>query len=515
MKTRFITKTTTVIVRTTFLLFLSINFASCQESRKKKIEKINQLLSDLNSKGQFNGGFMMGDRDEMLFKKVYGYADMKTKKPLDVTNSFGIASVNKTLTATLIMRMVELEYFKTNSKLVEFFPNLPYTDITIDHLLTHTSGIPFYYDNLVKKHWDVSNKMTNDDLFKLYEEYQPKQEFSAGEKFSYSNAGYMFLAGIAERASKKTYDDLLQELIFEPAGMKNTQRLINIKEDANLAKGHTLSIQQGAYVPLNFHEDYPGSMDSYFRDRKGPGGLNSTFTDLWKFSNALQTSKIIEGVAIKKMLTPAKTNDGKQKMYARGWQLEMVKGKRNIGHRGGSEGENCFFRIALDENYTYFLIANAKTPYLSKINNQIKNILEGNPIEKIKISGVERVSLLYGNNDYETIASEAKKMSAQKDDYYFALVEFNSVAWNYWLKEDFETAFDFIKLATVAMPDNAGAWEVLAESYMERGKNEQAIKYYQLTIDKLNADPTKKGKKWVNEWIVEMKDKIKKMEGEK
>lgn len=512
MKSRFMNKTTSLVVKSILFSLLCIKFSCGQESREQKIEKIDQLLSHLNSSEQFNGGFMIGDKDELLFEKVYGYADMRTKVPLNVMNSFGIASVNKVFTATLIMRMVELNYFTLDSKLVEFFPNLPYTDITIDHLLTHTSGIPFYYDNLIKKYWDMSNEMRNEDLFKLYEKHQPKQEFSAGEKFSYSNAGYMFLAGIAERASKKTYDALLKELIFEPAGMKNTQRLINIKDDANLAKAHTLSIQEGAYVPLSFHEDYTEYLDSYFRDRKGAGGLNSTFLDLWKFSNALQTEKILQDVAIEKMLSPAKTNGGKRNVYARGWQLEMVKGKRNIGHRGGSEGENCFFRIALDDNYTYFLISNAKTPYLSEINNRIKNILEGNPTEKIKVSGVEKLSLLYSNNDYDTIASEAKKMSAQKDKYYFTLDEFNGVAWKYWLKEAFEKALDFIKLATVAMPDNAGAWEVLAESYMERGKNEQAIKYYQLTIDKLNADETKKGKKWVNDWIVEMKDKIKKMQ---
>ena len=62
------------------------------------------------------------------------------------------------------------------------------------------------------------------------------------------------------------------------------------------------------------------------------------------------------------------------------------------------------------------------------------------------------------------------------------------------------------------MPDNAGAWEVLAEAYMELGENEQAIRHYHITIDKLNSDSTKKGKKWVNDWIIEMKDKISSLE---
>ncbi|MEO1030479.1 MAG: serine hydrolase [Bacteroidota bacterium] len=494
------------------LLLLWVNFSSCQNDRAHKIEKIDQLLSDLNSKHQFNGGFMIGDMDSIQFARVYGYANMSTKSPLDITNSFGIASVNKPLTATLIMRMVELGYFTTDSKLVEFFPGLPYNNVTIDHLLTHTSGIPFYYDNLVKPYWDTSKKMTNDDLFQLYEQYKPKQEFLAGAQFSYSNAGYMFLAGIAERASNKSYDTLLKMLIFEPAGMIETKRFELIKDEANLAKAHALSIEESAYVPLDAHEDYQGYLDFYFRNRKGAGGLNSTLTDLWKFSKALQVGNIVKRETLKTMLTPVQLKNGKRHRYARGWQLERTNGKRYIGHRGGSEGENCFFRIALNGDCTYFLISNAKTPYLSVINNQIKNILQGEPVEQIRISGVEQLSLLYAKHDFQYLTVQAKKMSSQKETYYFTLSEFNAVSWNYWLKEDFKNALNFLKLATIAMPDNAGVWEVLAEAYMELGENELAIKHYKITINKLNSDPTKKGKKWVNEWILEMNDKIKRMQ---
>ncbi|WP_299116045.1 serine hydrolase [uncultured Winogradskyella sp.] len=511
METRSSSNNSSLVHKIVILLLLWSNFSSCQNNSAKKIEVIDQLLSKLNSEQQFNGGFMIGNKDSILFTKVYGYANIETKQPLDITNSFGIASVNKSLTATLIMRMVELEYFTTESKLVEFFPELPYKEITIDHLLTHTSGIPFYYDNLVKKYWNMSNNMTNEDLFKLYEQYTPKQEFPAGEKFSYSNAGYMFLAGIAERASKKTYDTLLKELIFEPSKMKETKRLVLIKDESNLAKAHALSVEKSSYVPLDSHEDYQKYLDFYFRNRKGAGGLNSTLEDLWKFSRALQTGKIIKDETFKKMLTPAQLKNGKRHMYARGWQLEPVNGKRYVGHRGGSEGENCFFRIALDDDYTYFLISNAKTPYLSNINKQIKSILQEKSIEKIKISGVERLSLLYAKNDFQYVSAKAREMGLQNNDYYFTLSEFNAVSWNYWLKEDFENALNFLKLATIAMPDNAGTWEVLAEAYMELGRNELAIKHYKITIDKLNSDPTKKGKKWVNEWIVEMNDKIKSM----
>ncbi|WP_299361475.1 serine hydrolase [Winogradskyella sp.] len=491
------------------IMVLFVGLSPCQENQMEKIDRINDLLSELNEREMFNGGFMIGTERKILYNEVFGKSDAVLQQNLEVSAKFGIASVNKTLTATLIMKMIELEYLSLDSKLIDFFPNLPYSDITVDHLLTHTSGIPFYYDHLIKNNWDKSNQLTNDKLFSLYEKIKPKQEFPAGTKFSYSNAGYMFLAGIAEKASNKTYDELLEEHLFKPLDMQNTSRLINIDDkDLSLAKGHKLSIKKGDYVPLKYHEDYNSFLDAYFRDRKGAGGLNSTMLDLWKFGVAIKGSKILSSELTKKMLTPTKTSNGKLHPYSKGWQLERTNGKKNIGHRGGSEGENCFFRIALDEDFTYFLVSNYSTPYLSQINEQIKSILKGESVKRIKKSGVEQLTKNYTAKSFDALSDMANKMRKQKEEFYFTLSEFNSVAWPFWLKEDYDTAFDFLNLATIAMPNNAGAWEVLAEAYMERGMNEKAIKYYLLTIKILNEDDSKKGKKWVKEWIVEMNEKI-------
>ncbi|MCB0807235.1 MAG: hypothetical protein KDC05_15665, partial [Bacteroidales bacterium] len=175
---------------------------------------------------------------------------------------------------------------------------------------------------------------------------------------------------------------------------------------------------------------------------------------------------------------------------------------------GGSEGVNCYYFIALDEGYTYFLASNTKSFYLSDINKQIRNIIDDKPTEKILKSGFERIALTINTLSEDELMKKVAFIRTHPEEYYLALHEFNELAWKYWIDENYDEAFRIIKLATVAMPDNAGAFEVLAEAYMETGNNDLAIQNYTKTINMLLADPDKKDKKWAKEWIADMQEII-------
>lgn len=318
----------------------------------------------------------------------------------------------------------------------------------------------------------------------------------------------MLLAGIAERATGKSFDHLLEAYIFSIANMSSTKRDVQLSINDNYALGHKLSVKQGAYVPLSMHEDSLKMLDYYFKDSKGPGGIYSSMNDLWNFSKAIQNNTILTETSKSLMFTPAKLADGSETKYGKGWQLSSSDSSRYVHHRGGSEGVNCFYFIALDEGYTYFLISNTKSFYLSEINKQIRNIIDNKPTEKILKSGFERIALKINSLSEEELMKEIAYIRTHSDEYYFALHEFNELAWKYWLEENYDEGLRIIKLATVAMPDNAGAFEVLAESYMETGKNDLAIHYYNKTINMLNSDADKKDKKWVKEWIADMEEII-------
>ncbi|MHA7832654.1 MAG: serine hydrolase [Flagellimonas sp.] len=500
-------------IRLTLFLFIAMNSLLLTSCSRNKVEdtttvtskKIDSLLAHLHEEGQFNGAFFLANDSAIVTKRVYGYANIRRKEKLKQGTMFEIASVSKTLTATLIMKLVQEGKLCLESKLTDYFPDMAYQDITVEHLLTHTSGIPFYYDALIKDRLKEGRTINTDTIYKRYAKLKPKKEFEAGQKFSYSNSGYMLLAGIAERATKQSFDDLLNKHIFSSAGMSSTRRDVLLSDMDNYAEGHQLSVEHGAYVPLEIHEDSLSMLNHYFKDSKGPGGIYSTMDDLWKFSQAIQNNTILNEEYTDLMFTPGTLLDGSTTKYGKGWQLSSSNGLRYVHHRGGSEGFNCFYYIALDEGYSYFLVSNTKSYYLSQIHQQLRNIITNQPTESIKKSGFERIALRVNHLSEEELMREIEYMRAHPDEYYFALHEFNELAWKYWTDENFEEGLGIIKLATVAMPDNAGAFEVLAEAYMEMGQNELAIENYNKTIAMLTNDPTKKDKEWVKEWIVDMR----------
>lgn len=362
-----------------YTLFIGLLIVtSCKKKSKSVLSdsylRIDSLLSQLNKDGQFNGAFFIANMDSIDFLKTYGYANLTKKSGLSNETMFEIASVSKTLTATLIMKLIENGDLSLNSRLVDYFPEIPYDNITVEHLLTHTSGIPFYYDSLIVDHWGVGRQLKTDTIFKLYEKVKPTEEFRAGQKFSYSNAGFMMLSGIAEKATDKSFDELLEEHIFMPAKMNSTKRDVFLLDSDDYALGHQLSIERCQYVPLFMHEDHHTFFDYYFKDSKGPGGIYTNLNDLWKFSLAIQHNTLLNDESKKSMFTVATLNDGTKTNYGKGWQLSSSNGNHYAHHRGGSEGGNCFYFITLDEGYTYFLASNVKTYYLSEINKQIKNI---------------------------------------------------------------------------------------------------------------------------------------------
>jgi len=469
---------------------------------------IAQLLEALHEKGQFNGAFFLANENAIVTRVAFGQANRLTGEPLTGDMTFDIASVSKPITATLILRLIEAGYLELESKVVDFFPALPYPEMTVRHLLTHTSGLPFYYEKLLVAHDLVGTEIDTARVLALYEEHQPPLAFASGTQFSYSNGGYMLLAMLAERATEQDFDTLLETYVFTPAKMVDTKRKALLSPGDKAATSHTLSITQGRYVPLDTHEHRDRFLETFFPDRKGPGSVHASLDDLWHFSQSIRSDDLLSPSTKAMAFIPAQLANGELTSYGLGWQLTEVDGSRFIHHRGGSEGGNCFYRIALNEGYTYFIVTNKKSYYLSQINQQILNVLAGKPVEPIPHSAAEAVALRLATHDDLAMQATINEMRQKQDAYTFALHEFNALAWSFWQREEYAIGLELIRLATVAMPKNAGAFEVLAEAYAETGEPALAIANYEHAIHLLHDDPSKAGKAWVQEWIEEMEGTI-------
>ena len=197
------------------LLALSIN-ADTQSSNRTK--EIDRLMTVLHERGQFNGSIIVAIGGKAVYRKAFGEADFQSHQRFTPTTRSCIASVSKQFTAMAVMMLAEENKVNYDDPVTKYIPELPQyaNGITIRHLLTHTSGIPDVDDLGID-----DSRLTNDEVLKTLMS-QSSLPSKPGQRYRYSNTGYMLLTLIVERISGQRYRDFLERRILKPLGMANT-----------------------------------------------------------------------------------------------------------------------------------------------------------------------------------------------------------------------------------------------------------------------------------------------------
>jgi CubicO group peptidase (beta-lactamase class C family) len=191
-------------------------------------QKIDTYMQD---NATFSGAILVAQDNTILFKKGYGYANYEFAVSNDENTRFPIASNTKSFTAVAIMMLHEKNVLNVHKPLCTYIPGFPDT-ITIHHLLTHTSGIPNYY-----QHWtSISNCTQLEEIANMIKTWD--LEFKPGSRFTYSNTGYLLLAYIIEKLSGLPFESFLAEHIFEPLQMHDTGSIRNNHVITKKASGY-------------------------------------------------------------------------------------------------------------------------------------------------------------------------------------------------------------------------------------------------------------------------------------
>ena len=184
--------------------------------------KLDEFLSGQAAHYNFNGNVLVAENGKIVFKKSYGFADFDTKRLLNDSSVFELASVSKQFTATGILLLKDKGKLKLTDSLRQYFPELPYSNITIWHMLTHTSGLPDYEEAMNEK-WDRSKIAFNNDMIAFLAKEKLPVLFAPGTKWTYSNTAYAILASIIEKISGQSFKDYMADNIFQPLGMHHTR----------------------------------------------------------------------------------------------------------------------------------------------------------------------------------------------------------------------------------------------------------------------------------------------------
>jgi CubicO group peptidase (beta-lactamase class C family) len=305
----------------------------------------------------FNGVVLIAKKGKPVYHKAFGYREYDKQVPLQTTDIFELASVSKQFTAMIIMMLKEkgkLDY----DDLAEKYLSIPYKGITIRHLLTHTSGLPDY-QNIMDTYWDKSKVAGNEDCIEYLNKYAPPKRFEPGQKYEYSNTGYLLLASIAEKASGKDFIELCRKWIFRKLKMKSTDiRTLEVKKaTSNFAIGHIYVAERSKYVRA---DSFPSSNYTiWLGNRKGPGRISSTAADLLKWDQALYIEKLVKQSTLQEAFTPMKLNDGRLSYYGFGWDLNIdsTLGKI-VSHTGDNPGYKTEIARYIDKKKTIIVLSN-------------------------------------------------------------------------------------------------------------------------------------------------------------
>jgi CubicO group peptidase (beta-lactamase class C family) len=264
--------------------------------------------------------------DRILLRKAYGLADVELGVPMRPELIFRLGSITKQFTAAAIMMLADEGELSLHDDVRKYVPEYPAhgAKVTLEHLLTHTSGVPSYTAQEAF-HKRVSEDLTCAELLATFKDLP--LEFSPSEQWRYSNSGYYLLGLVIEKASGKSYAEFVGERIFGPLGMADT----GYADADKSIPSHVVGYDRAGDRFVNAE---PWSMKAPF----AAGGLVSSVDDLARWDRAICDGKLLKKESWARIFTAAKLKDGSSTGYGFGWSLGAWQGHRIASHSGGIPG---------------------------------------------------------------------------------------------------------------------------------------------------------------------------------
>lgn len=326
------------------LLFLMFALAARANDLEQKIDALVRAEME---QGNIPGlSVAVVKEGKPILTKGYGKAHVELDVPATADTVYQLASVSKQFTAAAIMLLAEDGKLSLDNKVKKLLPEAPeaWKDVTVRHLLNHTSGIKSY-TSLPTFMTNATRAYSRSEMLKLI--YAQPMEFQPGEKWNYNNSAYYLLGVIIEEASGKDYDTFLQERIFKPLGMNSTR--LNSKD--MLIKGRANGYTRTGKEVRNAVFTHPSQPYS-------AGALISTVQDMAKWDAALYTEKVLKKSSLDQMWTATRLKNGKTQDYGFGWGVGRIKGHREVGHGGGITGFSTYIGRFVDDKLSIIVLCN-------------------------------------------------------------------------------------------------------------------------------------------------------------
>ena len=357
---------------------LILSFSNCEQKETSlnfEVKQYAKFISDMRSKGFTTGNILVYENGEIVFQSSDGLRSIDPIDSLTLNSQFRLASVSKQFTGVAIMKLKQAGNLDYDQKVNTILTDFPHDNITIKHLLHHTSGIADYIE-IIKENFVSQNStkryiLGNNEILDIFYDTNPKLNFQPGEEFEYSNTGYLVLASIVEKISKQHFRDFLKENIFEPLGMSRTT-LYNYQEgnDPNMPNrvfGYRKTESEKGYELNDYH---------VVNDVRGDGGIYSTLNDLYKWNMALVNYKVLPKEYLDEAWYWGTLNNGEKITYGFGWFLflEDKTKPKTVFHSGGWVGFSTYLFNEIETKSGYIVLTNNSTRVVADIKKAIDSI---------------------------------------------------------------------------------------------------------------------------------------------
>jgi CubicO group peptidase (beta-lactamase class C family) len=384
------------MIKKTLLLAFVLSFTISAYCQGNYSQKLDALFKFYQKQNLFNGSVLIAKKGQVIIDKGYGLENVALNKKNDPKGIFQIYSITKTFTSTVILKLVEENRLSLSDKLSKFYPDYPKGDsITIENLLTHTSGI---YD------YTRGNNMP-DQTEKSFVEFEKTKplDFPVGKDWSYSNSGYYFLGYIIQKVTGISYEQAVAKYIFDPLQMKQSGFAFKNLISNNKTIGYEILTEKIQKTSVVY--DPPGPFAA--------GGIYSTVEDLYKYYKGLAAYKILRKETLEKAYSPFKNN------YGYGWIIVSMFDKKTVGHSGAGAGFRSNFVQIPEDGICIILLSNCEKD-LNNITSGVLKILYRKPYKipieiSVKKEALEKFKGAYQVNDNFIIyvSIENNKLTAQ------------------------------------------------------------------------------------------------------
>jgi len=333
-------------------------------SRKNReiIRRLDSFYATEVARG-FSGSVLIGYRGKIVYERYFGYSNRAKGIKWSADTRSQLASTSKTFTSAAVLALSDKGLLNIQDKVKKHIPEFPYSDITIQMLLNHRSGLKDYVYASHAKPRNGGRYFDNQDVVNWLSRVKPRQHFRTNTNFKYSNTNYAMLASIVERVSGMRFKYFVERFVFKKLGMNNTEI-----HDPNL------------YAPRNVALSYKSGRhykDMYQDGVYGDKGVYSSVRDLYKWDQALYSNKLLKWTTLKKAFKPYSFEKKSQRNYGLGWRMIQypTENMRVVYHNGLWHGNNtCFYRF-INDNFSIIVLGNNFTNRIYRQPEKIFRII--------------------------------------------------------------------------------------------------------------------------------------------